>query len=279
MPPTSLLARWNRSKMALSLVFVGILGPLSYLERDPARGPTAHGPPRFPCSPANSERVVDQHARQPVQPFRSDDHVGATDIGEIAELDATLRGHRRETLDAGSGCYTNINRVFAGVCFPLGVHPCQPEQIFYDPAEPLAFAADMPQHLSVLLRRPGTAQCQVHFRLDHAERRPQLVGCVRRELGLAASHQLDGGRRPQSDDEGSAEHAAPTRMPKATSGSTSVERVRVILATLEPAITQYEPTRTASIRKGVPPTVTVVGDVLQACLERPGAPGVRTIAR
>ena len=85
-------------------------------------------------------------------------------------------------------------------------------------------------------RVTGTIQGQFDLGLDHRDRRAQLMGSVRSELGLSATYKLRGGCRPQTDqhratEDGERPGSRQRRSPRAS----SVVCTLAVLAMLWPA--------------------------------------------
>ncbi len=142
------------------------------------------------------------------------------------------------------------------------VEPGQPEHVLEQPAHPLRLAVDALERTPVPLGVAILRERQARVRLDHRQRRPQLVRGVGRELELSAAgalraaRPLDGrspphpGRRSRAGTARSA--SSPRTIVRCASPTCSIDCA---------TITRSSPTAVPARRSSVPAMVAVVGSI------------------
>ena len=157
--------------------------------------------PDLPVRARVTAGVVDQHARQPVDPLRrrADQH------GAVRGLRADRGTDGPEPVRAGLRQRRQVDGLVAGRWRP-GVEPGQPQHVIHELPQPPVLALDPHQRVAVLAGLPRGGQGHVGFRPDHAQRSAQFVRGVGGELELTAPRLLDRGQRAQAHDQRAEEH-------------------------------------------------------------------------
>jgi len=129
--------------------------------------------------------IVDQDADQPVYPLWRRADPGRTGAaGGHLDLKFLCSGERAEPVRTRGGDRAHVERLITG----LGrsrIEPRQPQQILDDPAQSVALALNAREHSAVLRRLARRAERHARFGTNDAQRRPEFVRRIGRQLKLA----------------------------------------------------------------------------------------------
>ncbi len=172
-PPVESVARWNRSKIRARWSS-GMPGPASstvsrtrppssvdrHVDPAPGRGVLAG--------------VVEKDAEQPVEPLGWHVHDVGARVRPEPELELAGLGDDPEPVHGLGRQDADVDRLCVGRLAGR-IEPGEPEEVLDEPAHPLALDVDLAERRAVpgSLARLGEGQARV--RLDHRQRRPQLV--------------------------------------------------------------------------------------------------------